>query len=128
MALKEVKIREYDKEPVALTALEIGEAVDGYFVETAKSIHANGGDNLVFRDKETGETFPVYSAGNIRALLQGDDYKFGAYTVITRIDDKMVNGRKSTQYKMQQDADDMNPWLNKSVSAGTNTADSKQLI
>ena len=110
MALTEVGFRKFDAEPVALTSLEVGESVAGYCVGTIKSMHNNGADNLIFRDKETGETFVVYTAGNVRYQIQDGAIAMGIYTVITRLEDKMVKGKNSSQFQTQQDADEINPW------------------
>lgn len=139
MALKKVGYQKFDLDPVALTGLEIGETVSGYFTGTMKSVHANGADNMIFRDKDTGESFAVYTAGNVRYLLQDGAVELGFYTEITRIDDKMVKGKKSSQYDVQQDSEDKNPWedggaadISKSngadKSASSEGTDSKQLI
>lgn len=136
MALKKVGFQKFDLDPVALTGLDEGESVTGYLTGTMKSAHVNGADNMIFRNKDTGESFAVYTAGNVRYLLSDGAIAVGAYTQITRIADKMVKGKNSSQYEVQQDTDDKNPWedggaadISKANGAAhTSSTDSKSLV
>jgi len=110
MALKKIGFKKFDREPVKLTALAVGDKVTGYFVGTMKSAHEGGADNMIFRDKDTGEQFIVYTAGNVKYDLKDQKFTIGWYTEITRIEDKMVKGKKFSQFTSAQDDEDTNPW------------------
>jgi hypothetical protein len=116
MALKPIGVGSFDGEPVALTSLAIGEAVEGYCVGHMKSKHENGGDNLIFTDKVTGDKFAVYTAGNVKYQIRDNEIEYGYFTRITRLDDKMIKGKKSTQYRTEQDSDDKAPGWKPNVS------------
>jgi hypothetical protein len=112
MAFQDVSVGEAKK----LTGLKEGESITGYvirFEESMQSKTAREEDptrepefNVIMQDQETGGTFLVYSAGNIKYIIKDRKMKVGLLTKITRIADKLV-GKKmkkmSSQYKVEQD-------------------------
>lgn len=98
MAFETVK-----KEMKLGTKMEIGEEVFGYVVDFPSGQY---GTNLLMEDKE-GNTFVFGTSGNLRYLVQDGLIKAGLYTRITRLADKKVKGKVSSQFDVAQDSDDV---------------------
>lgn len=93
------------KEAVALTKIKQGESVIGYVTGFAVSKHNVDAYNMIFTSEDKKDTFFVYSGGNIRFLINDGKIQPGLLTKVTRIADKMVQGKKSSQFTVEQDAD-----------------------
>jgi len=82
--------------------MQIGEELIGYVIGTEPSLQNADVKNLIMR-KLTGETVRVYTAGNLRYIVADGKVKEGMLTKITRIADKMVKGKNSSQFNVEQD-------------------------
>lgn len=87
-----------------LTDLEVGGSITGYFLGTRVSTQIEGAVSLLMLID--GERFAVSAAGNVKYMLQDGKLYPGQNTRITRVDDKKVKGKKSTQFTVEQDAED----------------------
>lgn len=92
------------KEAVKLTQLPIGGEVTGYLVRMVPSTQNPDNMNFLFKSAEGGDdTFYVYTAGNIKYMIGDGLIKEGLLTKIVRLADKMVGGKKSSQFEVLQD-------------------------
>lgn len=85
------------------TAMKVGEAITGYVIRIEESSKHEGQMNLVIQDDNTGETYLLFSAGNLRYIIADGKVKEGLLTRVERIADKNVKGKMSTQFRVQQD-------------------------
>lgn len=90
---------------VKLTQLNVGGAVTGFIVKLVPSLQNPETSNILMKQEDGDGTFYVYTAGNIKYLITDGLIKVGLLTKITRIDDKMVGGKKSSQFTVEQDPD-----------------------
>lgn len=101
-----------------LTDLKIGDSLIGYvvrFEESSLSKTARKDDpdapivnNLVMQDEGSKENYTVFSAGNVKYMINDGKIQTGLLTKITRIDDAMVGKKlkkKSSQFTVEQDPD-----------------------
>jgi hypothetical protein len=98
-----------------LTSLEVGQSIIGFIVDFPPSTKQEGQTNITMvLDAELNDGFQVfakgarvliYTAGNIRYLIKDGKIVKGQLTRITRIEDKVVKGKKSSQYTVEQDAE-----------------------
>lgn len=84
-----------------LTDLKVGEQLLGYVVNITDSTKIEGQKNLHMMID--GQEVLVSPAGNVRYMLKDNKIAMGLLTRITRIADKMVVGKKSTQFEVEQD-------------------------
>jgi hypothetical protein len=99
MAFEKVGATAYKK----LTDLKEGESLTGYLLAT-KDGKLENSKTLVMRID--GASVDVSAAGNVRYLINDNKLAFGFNTRITRSADKIVKGKKSTNYIVEQDASD----------------------
>jgi hypothetical protein len=86
-----------------LTDLKEGEQLTGYVTNITDSTKIEGQKNITM--VIDGQETLVSPSGNVRYLLQDGKIALGALTRITRIADKMVKGKKSTQFDVEQDSE-----------------------
>lgn len=86
------------------TGMKVGETITGYVVRIEQSRKHENQSNMVIRE-ESGAEYLLFSAGNLRYLLGDQKIKTGLLTQITRLEDKVVKGKPSTQFDVQQDPD-----------------------
>ncbi len=90
-------------EPVKLTAMKVGASVVGYCLGFIPSKQNPDNSNIIMREENGSGTFYIYTAGNVKYLVRDGKVKKGLLTKITRIEDKMVKGKKSSQFNVEQD-------------------------
>lgn len=110
MAFQDVRVGNVKK----VTDLAIGESLTGYVVRFEKSAKQSEGKgaggasvlsmNIVMQD-EKGEQILLFTAGNIKYLINDGKIKEGLLTMITRLPDTKRGGMKATDFKVQQDAE-----------------------
>lgn len=100
MAFKSVSESSFKK----LTALGIGESITGYLLGTRNGKLEN---SKVLVMKIDGKMEDVAAAGNVRYLIQDNKLAIGANTRITRVEDSIVKGKKSTKFSVEQDMEDV---------------------
>lgn len=102
MAFQDVN-QQASKEAVKLTGLKIGDTVTGFVVGFRESKQNPENQNILMREENGEGTFYVYTAGNVKYLIKDGKIKSGLLTKIERIADKMVGGKKSSQFRVMQD-------------------------
>lgn len=91
-------------EYLKLTDLEVGEAIEGYFLEGKASDRLEGAYNLIMMIGD--ERKSVSAAGNVKYLIIDGKLKGGLLTRITREEDtKNGKGKKVTRFKVEQDGE-----------------------
>jgi len=90
-----------------LTELEIGAALTGYYLGFKPSTTIEGALSLIMLID--GEKFLVSAAGNVKYNVMDGKLALGRNTKITRNEDVKVKGKKSTNFTVEQDADDTIP-------------------
>lgn len=86
-----------------LTELKQGEALTGYLLATKDGSLENS-KFLVMRID--GNDTDVAAAGNVRYMVQDNKLAVGRLTRITRLADKKVKGKTSTDFEVEQDPAD----------------------
>ncbi len=103
MALKTVGSPTTTKDAVKLGELEVGESLIIYPLKFRESEQYPGSYSILAQD-ENGDRFYVNATGNVNYRIKDNDLKIGAYTVITRENDKQTKNKKtSKQFLVQQD-------------------------
>lgn len=97
------------REAVALTKLATGGAVIGYVEGFMPSKQNPDTQNIIMRTEDGAGRFVVWTAGNLKYMIRDGLVKPGILTRITRIADKMVRGKKSSQFTVEQDASALLP-------------------
>lgn len=87
---------------IAGTKMTIGSSVEGYVVGTEPSLQNPENSNLLLKVAD-GTTIRFYTAGNLKYLIRDGKVATGLLTRITRIDDKNVKGKMSSQFTVEQD-------------------------
>lgn len=87
-----------------LTGLNEGDQLIGYVTGFSDSTIVEGQKNIQM--VIDGESALVAPAGNVKYLITDGKLQVGLKTRITRIADKMIKGKKATQYTVEQDASD----------------------
>lgn len=100
---------------VKLTSLTIGDSILGYVAGFKDSQHEGQRNirlvldqdlaDLDGRSYKKGDVVIVYTAGNVRYMINDGKIEERLLTKITRIADKVVNGKKSSQFAVEQDSD-----------------------
>jgi hypothetical protein len=98
---------------IKATEIEVGSSLTGYVTRFIEN--ANLGVTNVALTLENGEDAVLFPAGNIRYAVQDGKIKIGYLTRFTRNADKMVKGKKSTNFTIEQD-------FSKSVAANDEMA------
>lgn len=90
-----------------LTKMAVGEAFEAYVVKfTETEIKGRKATNIVFQDDD-GETLTAGASGNLKYMVQDGKIETGLKTRITRLADKKVGQLNSSQFKVEQDPDDV---------------------
>ncbi len=92
-------------EAVKLTGLEVGGSVTGYVLSFVPSLQNPDNQNIFMRSEDGEHTFYVYTAGNMKYLINDGKIEKGLLTKIVRLEDKMVKGKKSSQFEVLQDSE-----------------------
>lgn len=87
------------------TAMKEGEVYEGYVLGFQKSQQYEA-INVIMQNAETGDRELFFTAGNLKYIVQDGKLITGQLTRITRLADKSVKGKKSSQFLVEQDADD----------------------
>jgi hypothetical protein len=88
-----------------LTELKVGESVTGYLLGIDTSTKIEGAQNL--RLRIDGTVFSYSAAGNVKYMIRDGELQFGQNTRITRLEDRKVKGKSSSNFKVEQDPDDV---------------------
>ncbi len=89
-----------------LTELQIGDVLEGYVRGFPVSKHgANISLKLTqdYGEFTTGQEILIFPAGNVRYMLIENEVVAGQLTRITRVADKNVKGKNSSQFAVEQD-------------------------
>jgi hypothetical protein len=92
-------------EPVKLTSMKQGDSITGFVLSFVDSLQNPDNKNIFMRSEDGSSTFYVYTAGNVKYLINDGKISEGLLTKITRIADKDVKGKKSSQFEVLQDPD-----------------------
>lgn len=137
MALKKINRsggnagRNANADPVKLTSLAVGASLVGYIERIVKSTLDDGSMNLIMTSVDLSQTFFVYPAGNVKWMIKDNEIKTGIYTEIVRTADRVVKGKKSTQFDVSQDEELVLPAFTGTSTHATkpaSTASAKQAI
>jgi len=104
MAFENVNSKGYKYQ--ALAKLEIGASITGYVIGFEQSAKYKDKTNIIIKDAATGERVSLSTAGNVNYMLKDGKIKAGLNTRFTRLEDKNVKGKKSTQFTVEQDPED----------------------
>ena len=85
------------------TEIAVGDSVTGYVTRFMKN--ENLGVTNIELQLENGEKLVLFPAGNIRYAVADGKIQQGLLTRFTRTADKMVKGKKSTQFTIEQDTE-----------------------
>ena len=88
---------------VKTTGLKVGEAITGYVTGFSRNEELDT-TNILMKD-ENGGDFIVFPSGNLRYVIKDNKLEVGQLTRITRTEDRMVKGKKSSQFMVEQDPD-----------------------
>ncbi len=91
------------KDPVKLSQIDVGSSVTGYVVRFVPSKHNPENMNILLQAEDSSDTFYVYTSGNMKYLIGDGKIREGLLTKITRLADKNVKGKTSTQFQVLQD-------------------------
>lgn len=84
--------------------LEVGGEIIGYVTGFEPSLQNPEKMNLIMRGTD-GNTFRLYTAGNIKYMIKDGKIQTGLLTKIVRLEDKNVKGKLSSQFDVLQDPD-----------------------
>jgi hypothetical protein len=84
------------------TAMDVGASLIGYVVRFEDSRMGEGQKNIVMQD-EGGEQYVLFTSGNIRYMINDNKIQAGLLTKITRLEDKVIKGKKASQFAVEQD-------------------------
>jgi hypothetical protein len=87
------------------TGMEVGASYTGYPIKFVKSTQYEQ-TNIVMKNAETGEKETFLTAGNLKYFINDGKIELGVLTRITRLADKLIKGKKSTQFLVEQDSSD----------------------
>lgn len=91
-------------ESVASTSLETGGSLEGFLIQIDSYVDKDGLTKTpLFFKKEDGKIMRVYPSGNIRYAIEDGKLTIGQFTRITRVEDKKVKGKVSSQFEILQD-------------------------
>ena len=112
------------RDPIKLTGLKVGDSVTGHVLNFVDSLQNPDNKNILLQ-LEDGGTAYVYTAGNVKYMINDGKIQEGLLTRITRIDDKTVKGKRSSQFTVEQDADntiDVSSAIASSVAAAASSS------
>lgn len=87
-----------------VTELKTGESLVGYVIGFEQNAMYKDKTNLIMQD-ENGERLVLSPAGNLQYMIKDGKIKAGLLTRITRVEDKKVKGKTSTQVTVEQDSE-----------------------
>lgn len=96
MALKPVG----QSKTIKLTSLAIGDVVKGYFTGYIEG-RIEGTTNLKMLVDD--EPVVIFTAGNVRFKADDKEFVLGQYTEIERLADTVRGGKKTTNFRVEQD-------------------------
>lgn len=102
-----------------LTDLAVGETVTGYLLGIDASTKIEGANNI--RLRVNGQVISYSVAGNIKYMIRDGELNIGQNTMITRLEDTKVKGKKASKFEVQQDAADVVAGLEASASSTSAT-------
>src|SRR4051812_30846978 len=91
---------------IAGTKMKTGETYEGYPVKFVQS-HKYEGTNIIMKNKKSGELETFFTAGNFKYLITDGKIELGQLTRVTRLEDVKRKGKTSSNFKVEQDPDDM---------------------
>lgn len=89
---------------IKLTGLKTGDTVIGFVEGFTPSLQNPDVSNIVMVSEDGSKRFYVYSAGNVKYLINDGKIKEGLLTKIVRLADKNVKGKMSSQFDVLQDS------------------------
>lgn len=105
MAFQDVSARNFVN---LKNTLKVGEAYEGYVVKfTTSKLKDKDVTNIVMQNAASGETETLGAQGNLRYMVEDGKIETGQLTRITRIADKKVGGLMSSQFRVEQDPEDV---------------------
>lgn len=104
MAFKDISAANSVSRYIKATEMEVGSSITGQIqaIRPSKNIE---GQFTIYMTLDSGENVGFNPAGNIKYLLQDGKIKEGYLTRITRLNDKKVKSKVSTQFRVEQDTD-----------------------
>lgn len=94
-------------ETITATGMNQGENFDGYLILVDTYTAQDGTIKTPMYFSVGEKVIRLYPAGNLKYAIQDGKFKLGQLTRITRIEDKIVKGRKSTNFEILQDDEDV---------------------
>ena len=108
MALKSVSGSSGVSSTVKAAKMEVGTSVSGYLKKIEESQQYPGQFSLILVDKESGKTFRLSGAGNIKYIVADGLLTEGLFTQVTRLPDaKTKKGLMSSKFDIAQDDEDV---------------------
>lgn len=105
MAFQDVSARNFVN---LKNTLAVGQAYEGYIVKfTTSKLKDKDVTNIVMQNADSGETETLGAQGNLRYMVEDGKITAGLLTRITRIADKKVGGLTSSQFRVEQDSEDV---------------------
>lgn len=89
---------------ISATKMAIGSSVEGYVTGFEPSLQNPENMNLMLKVAD-GTTVRFYTAGNLKYMIKDGKIATDILTRITRTEDKNVKGKNSSQFTVEQDAD-----------------------
>lgn len=102
MALRDVNEKVNIKK---LTELKVGESLVGYLMSIDDNPKYEGQKQLIM--KVGGERCIVPTVGNVKYAAADGKLSVGLKTVFTRLEDRKIKGKTATQFRIQQDDEDV---------------------
>lgn len=89
---------------VKATQIDVGSSFQGKFVRlepNAKYGEETGAKDLIMED-ESGSEFRVFTGGSLKYAIAEGKFEAGRTYKITRLENKTVKGKPSTQFQIQR--------------------------
>ena len=84
--------------------MEVGASVEGFVVGFEPSLQNPENMNMLLKVSD-GTTVRFYTAGNLKYMIKDNKIQQDILTRITRTEDKNVKGKNSSQFTVEQDAE-----------------------
>lgn len=88
---------------VMATKLDIGGSFEGKLLEIVDNAKyaAQGSKDLIMEDAK-GNEFRVFTGGSLKYAIQDGKFEVGRTYKVTRLENKTVKGKSSTQFQIQR--------------------------
>lgn len=88
---------------VAATKLAIGGNFQGKLLDIVDNVRYKdqGAKDLIMEDEE-GKEFRVFTGGSLKYAIQDGKFEVGRTYRVTRLENKTVKGKSSTQFQIQR--------------------------